>query len=180
METLYQYLNRMGLLDREAIVAELTMAKREHRKIYQKSYQKEYRKKNIRKDSYYTQLEHLRLSTVAKKYKMSVPRLCKVLAFAYLDGYYVLADDKQVHQLELYLRGVTNNINQLTRYIHQRKGLSFNDILTFREQINEMEDHISTSLRHPVNLQEYLENQIQQTPEIISVLQHIIEPHKHQ
>ena len=165
----------MGLLEHEVTVAELTKAKRQHRKNYQKSYQKSYRAKNIRKDCYFTPSENLRLSPVAKKHKMSVPRLCKVLAFAYLDGHYVLADDKQVHQLELYLRGATNNINQLVRYIHQRKDLSFNDILTFREQINEMEDHISTSLRHPDNLQKYLKTLVQQKPEILSVLQHIIE-----
>lgn len=177
MESLYQYLNRMGLLEHETIPSVLAEAKREYRKIYQKDYQKKFRKDNVRKDIYFTPQEFSRLSKVAKQHKMSVPRLCKELTFAYLNSQFVLPDDKQIRRLELYLRGVTNNINQLTKFANQRKGLSVNDMLIIKGQVNEMENHISTTLRSPVNLQDYLERLVLQKPEILSVLHYIIETH---
>lgn len=177
MESLYQYLNRMGLLEYETTPSALANAKREYRKSYQKNYQKKFRKNNVRKDIYFTPQEFSRLAKVAKQHKVSVPRLCKEFTFAYLNSKFVLPDDKQIRRLELYLRGVTNNLNQLVRYIHQRKDLSVIDISTLREQVNEMENHISTTLRSPVNLQEYLERLVQQKPEVLSVLHYIIETH---
>ena len=122
MESLYQYLDRM-LHEYETTPSVLAEAKRQYRKLYQKDYQKKFRKNNIRKDIYFTPQEFSRLSKVAKHHKVSVPRLCKELSFAYLDSQFVLPDDKQIRRLELYLRGVTNNLNQLVRYVHQRKNL---------------------------------------------------------
>ncbi len=179
METLYQYLDRM-LHEYETTPSALAKAKREYRKQYQRAYQKEYRNKNnhVRKDIYFTPQEFSRLTKVAKQHNVSVPRLCKELSFAYINSQFVLPDDKQIRRLELYLRGVTNNLNQLVRYVHQRKDLSVIDISTLREQVNEMENHISTTLRSPVNLQDYLERLVQQKPEVLSVLHYIIETYK--
>jgi hypothetical protein len=177
MESLYQYLHRIGLLEQEVTPEELARAKQEYRKVYQRAYQKSYRDANIRKDIYFTPTEYKQLSKVAKKYHLSVPGLCKQLTFAYLKTEFVLPADNHVRGLELYLRGATNNINQLVRYIHQRKELSYSDIENLRGRVNAMETKVSQSLRSPINLQEYLENKIQQNPETLSLLQYLLETH---
>lgn len=179
MEILYQYLHRKGFLERETTKDELEEAKQQYRKLYLKEYQKEFRRINIRKDIYFTPIEFSKLSSASKKFNMPLPRLCKELTLAYLNNQFLLPDDTQIRQLEIYLRGVTNNINQLVRYIHQQKRLSENDLSILRTQINEMEERISLALRQPLNIQEYLENQIPQKPEILSILKKIIENHKH-
>ena len=168
----------MGFLEHETTPSALAEAKRQYRKIYQKDYQNRFRKNNVRKDIYFTPQEFSQLAKVAKMHNVSVPKLCKELTFAYIESQFVLPDDKQIRRLELYLRGVTNNLNQLVRYVHQRKDLSVIDISTLREQVNEMENHVSTTLRSPVNLQDYLEGLVQQNPEVLSVLHYIIEAHK--
>ncbi|OFY47804.1 MAG: hypothetical protein A2W85_13455 [Bacteroidetes bacterium GWF2_41_31] len=180
MESLYQYLHRIGLLEQETSPEELAQAKREYRKTYQRAYQKIYRDANIRKDIYFTPTEHKQLSKIAQKYHLSVPGLCKQLTFAYLKTQFVLPDDQQVRGLELYLRGVTNNHNQLIRYIHQKKDLKISDIENLNERVNAMETKVSQALRSPINLQEYLENEIQQKPETLSLLQYLLETHSKQ
>jgi hypothetical protein len=177
MESLYQYLHRFGLLEQKTTPEELEWAKREYRKAYQRAYQKNYRNTHVRKDIFFTPSEYKQLSKVAQKYHLSVPGLCKQLTFAYLKTQFVLPDDDRVRGLELYLRGATNNINQLVRYIHQRKELSYSDIENIRGQVNSMETKVSQALRSPVNLQEYLENEIQQKPETLSLLQYLLEIH---
>ena len=177
MESLYQYLHRMGLLEQEVSPKELAQAKQKYRKDYQHAYQKKYRKAHIRKDIYFTPVEYKQLSKIAKKHNQSVPQLCKQLTIASLKSQFVLPDDKQVRQLELYLRGVTNNINQLVRYFHQRKDLNFNDIKNLKVLVNAMETKVSQALRSPENLQNYLENEIQKKPETLSLLHYLLEIH---
>lgn len=177
MESLYQYLHRIGLLEQETSPDELSRAKQEYRKSYQRTYQKNYRNTHIRKDIYFTPVEYKQLSKIAKKHNQSVPKLCKQLTIAYLKSQFVLPDDKQVRQLELYLLGVTNNLNQLVRYIHQRKEFNISDIENLKVMVNTMETKVSQSLRSPENLQNYLENKIQQKPETLSLLQYLLENH---
>jgi len=176
METLWQYLNKLGLLEREATGEELAEAKRQYRKIYQKDYQKQFRRNHVRKDLFLTKKEHAQLSAVAKQHKgrKSVARLCKELAFAYLDNHYVLPDDAQVRQLELYLRGATNNLNQLVRYVHRQKAFSLHELDILRCQVNEMEERISKALRHPSTLQGYLKKLVQEKPELLTTIRDIL------
>jgi hypothetical protein len=180
METLYQYLQRNGLFDYEASPSVLADAKRQYRKEYQKEYQKNFRKKNIRKDIYFTPREFNRLSTLSKQHKKSVSRLCKDLVFAYIDIHFVLPDDEKIRSLELYLRGATNNLNQLVRYIHQRKELSYSDISYLKDMVNMIETKVSSALREPDDLEKYLQKVIQQNPHTISVIENIVKTHKKQ
>lgn len=178
METLYEYFQRIGLLDYDATPSVIAEAKRQYRKSYQKEYQKKFRKNNVRKDIYFSPKEFNRLSSLARKNKKPVSRFCKDLIFAYLDKHFVLPDDETVRQLELFLRGATNNLNQLVRYIHQRKELSYQDISYLRDRINEMENMISQSLRSPDDLREYLEKVVHQNPQTISVLETVLKTYK--
>lgn len=164
----------MGLLEYDTSPSVLAEAKREFRKAYQKDYQRNYRKKKVRKDLYFNSQQFNKLSALAKKHKMPVSKLCKELIFGYIDKQYVLPDDENVRQLELYLRGVTNNLNQLVRYIHQRKELSHDDIINLRNQINEIEEVVSRSFRAPDDLEGFLENVLRDNPSAIYALENFI------
>jgi hypothetical protein len=174
METFYEYLQRQGLLDYDASPSVLAEAKREFRKAYQKDYQRNYRKKKVRKDLYFSPQEFNRLIALARKHKKPVSKLCKELIFGYMDKRFILPDDEQVRTLELYLRGVTNNLNQLVRYIHQRKELNHDDIINLRNQVNEIEGEVSRSFRSPDDLEGFLKNIIQQNPSAIYILENFI------
>lgn len=174
METFYEYIQRIGLLEYDATPSVIAEAKREFRKAYQKDYQRNYRKKKVRKDLYFSPQEFNRLSALARKHKKPVSKLCKELIFGYIDKQFVLPDDQQVRKLELYLRGVTNNLNQLVRYIHQRKDLSHDDIFNLRNQVNEIEGVVSKSFRNPNDIEAFLKSIIQQNPSAIYVLENFI------
>lgn len=174
METFYQYLQRMGLLEYDASPSVIAEAKREFRKAYQQDYQKNYRKKKVRKDLYFSPQEFNRLSSLARKHKKPVSKLCKELIFGYMDKQFILPDDQQVRNLELYLRGVTNNINQLVRYIHQRKDLHYEDIVSIQNQVNEIEGVISRNFRTPDDLEGFLKNLLEQNPSSIYTLENFI------
>ena len=174
METFYQYIQRMGLLDYDASPSVIAEAKREFRKAYQKDYQRNYRKKKVRKDLYFSPQEFNRLTALARKHKMPISKLCKELIFGYMDKQFVLPDDEKVRQLELYLRGVTNNLNQLVRYIHQRKELHHDDIINLRNQINKIEGVVSRSFRTPDDLEDFLKKILRENPSQIYVLENFI------
>lgn len=177
METLYQYLQRIGLFDYEVSPEVLAEAKKQYRKEYQKEYQKQFRLKNIRKDIYFTPKEFKHLSSIARKQNKSIPKLCKELIFAYLQKLYVLPDDETVRQLELYLRGATNNLNQTVRYIHQRKELTLDDFAYLRNQVDTIENKVSQLLRSPLDLEKYLEDKIEHDPQLIYLLEYLINKH---
>ena len=177
METLIQYLYRTGLLE-NGTKEEIEEAKKTFRKAYSQNKQREYRRQNIRKEIILTKKEFSVLCKAAEQRKIKLSPFLKKAALCYVNEHFILPEDSRVNGLELNLRRIGNNINQLIRYAHQKKGISVKDIQALQQQINKLEDEISRALRQPISLRKYLEQLLQDQPEFVAVLEQLITKYK--
>ena len=79
---------------------------------------------------------------------MKMAPFIRASVLAYLDQCYVVPDDETVRQLELGIRRVGNNVNQLTALAH-RAGFDPSAIAELHDHLAELEEEVSRAFRDP-------------------------------
>lgn len=176
MESLFEYLHRTGALERNDPDF-LQSAKRTYRKEYQRQKQRDYREQKHRIEILLLSKEKKILQKAAQKRGMKLSPFIKEAALGYLDFHFILPESSRVQSCELQLRGISNNINQLHRYIHQQKQIDSKDLYQLKEQVSKVEDIVTQTLRQPLTLQEYLATLLRENPEFLPELQKILQNH---
>ena len=120
----------------------------EGRLRYQQAYHKDYQKRTKRVSPVLTLAEYAQLKREAKRHAMPVATFARACIFAYLDGTYVVPDEERLHQLEVALRRIGSNVNQIAARAH-RVGLSTFEISNALALVYELEDQVAEALRRP-------------------------------
>lgn len=169
---LYEYLRSKGVLE-HGTKKQIAQAKKEFWRFQDKERLKAFRKSSHRKDVYLTEREFEVLAAAAKRHGMKLGTFIRLAAMAYVKTEYLLPSDNAVHELEVSLRRIGNNINQLTKHVHQR-GFTPDDLVAFQQKLNELETQVSQFLRQPLPLAEFLKNLLLQKPEYADTLEQVL------
>ncbi|PCH91047.1 MAG: hypothetical protein COB85_09675 [Bacteroidetes bacterium] len=177
MQTLLKYLFETGVLE-HGTKEEIEEAKKEYRRKYSKEKQKEFREKNVRKEIILTRKEFSVLCKAAKKHKIKLAPFIKQAALAQVAEKYLLPSDSVVQELELAIRRIGNNVNQLVRYAHQNNYLPKETIAEIQNQLNELEGKISKAFREPLKVHHLVEFAIKKHPELVEQLENLLSKYK--
>ena len=148
METLYQYLARNKLLE-NGNPSQIKQAKKQYRKEYLKTKRKEYRKTRIRKEILFLNAEMKTISNKAKHHQIPIGRFIKQATLAYIHQKYILPDPSQLHKLEIGIRRIGNNINQIAYLCHRKKSVLLNNIKSLQQEVYALEHEIRERLSNP-------------------------------
>ncbi len=148
MDSLRSYLKERGLT-RNSPSEELANAKREHRRLYQKDYQAKRRKARPRIGVSLSAPERQQLSKDARRHGMKLPHFIRMAALAYTGKKYILPDDTTARALEIELRRIGNNINQVARRCNEKKTAEALDIEEANNLLIGLEDAVSAAFRNP-------------------------------
>ncbi|QGY44846.1 plasmid mobilization relaxosome protein MobC [Maribellus comscasis] len=171
-KNLFLYLQSLGLLE-HGTEEQIERAKQDFKKLQQNSYATKFSQSHKRKSVYLTQKEMSVLMTAAKRHGMRLGTFIRFAALAYVKTEYLLPSDSKIQELEVALRRIGNNINQLTKHVHQR-GFTKEDLVAFQQKLNELENRVSDFLRQPLPLKEFLKNLLHQKPEYADVLEKVL------
>ncbi|MGB1295737.1 MAG: hypothetical protein ACPG6V_09670 [Flavobacteriales bacterium] len=165
-----------SLLDKEKSPEEINLekAKEAYRKEYKRQKNQEYKSKWVRETIRFTPREIEELSAIAKKYGLKRSPFLKACIYGYLQDSFILPNDTKVRTLELGMNQIANTMNETIRYIHQNGQISLADIEKIKSNIKRLELVVSSTLRTPPNLQDWIEEHIQADPNFIKRLQRII------
>ena len=122
------------------------------RREYMRDYQRKRRAGKKRVDLVYGLDEYLRLEREARAHGRKITPFIKACADAYLKKSYVVPDEERVHQLEVALRRIGSNVNQIAARAH-RTGLSTSEINKALALVYELEDQVAEALRNPVEVE---------------------------
>ena len=90
---------------------------------------------------------------------------------------YVLPDAEAVRQLQLAIRRMGDNINQLVRHAH-RAGVKPVDIDEVRRHLAALEDEIIYALQTPPELLDVVDRALQERPELAGEIKAILALHE--
>lgn len=177
MQTLLEYLFETGVLE-HGTKEEIEEAKKEYRRRYSKAKQKEFREENVRKEIILTKKEFSVLYKAAKKHKMKLAPFIKKAALSQVEEKYLLPSDSMVQELELAIRRIGNNVNQLVRYAHQNNYLPKETITEIQNQLNKLEEKISMAFREPPSIHHLVEFAVKKHPELVEQLEALLSKYK--
>lgn len=166
-----------GYLDGTHSSAEIEQAKKIWQKKRIKHYQKQYKKKHHRKELLFSDDEWKVLMGALKKHNQEPKNMSKFLKaciFSYLNTCFILPDDEAVQSVELEVRRVGVLINQLVRYMHTIQDISTNEFEHLQKLFIQLEGFVYETLRVPNSIEELLNEYVQDDPQILDYLQHLI------
>lgn len=171
-KNLFLYLQSLGLLENGSD-EQIAQAKLDFRAQQMKARLEKFEESHTRKAVFLTEKEFEVLAAAAKRHGMKLGTFIRLAAMAYVKTEYLLPSDSAVHELEVSLRRIGNNINQLTKHVHQR-GFSPEDLVAFQQKLNELETQVSQFLRQPLPLAEFLKNLLLKKPEYADTLEQVL------
>lgn len=169
---LLRYLQSIGILE-HGTKEEINQAKQAFWKHEDKARLKHFRSSHKRKEVSLSQKEFETLATAAKKHGVQLGTFIRLAALAYVKTEFLLPSDSRIQELEVALRRIGNNINQLTRHVHQH-GMTSEDLLAFQNKLNELEDQVVHALRQPLPLKGFLTQLLKNQPEYAEVLEEVL------
>ena len=120
------------------------------RRAYLTTYQRDFRKRKKRVDLLFEKEEYAQLERVARRhgYAGKVGAFIREASLAYIRGTYLVPDEERVRGLELALRRIGTNINQITRHAHTA-GVEEREIDEIRQRLRELEETVGKLFRQP-------------------------------
>ncbi|KAA3595847.1 MAG: plasmid mobilization relaxosome protein MobC [Calditrichaeota bacterium] len=149
-----------------------------HRKEYQKDYHKNYWSKKTRFQLTFSNSENLRIQKSAKRHKLKTGKFLKKCVFAYLDKILIPSNESKMQSIELAIRKVGNNVNQIARNSNKLKTLGVFNAKKVSVLLNSLEIEIRRNLSLPIDLLKVIQNKLESSPEFLNKLEWIIYHHK--
>ena len=118
------------------------------RRAYMRTYQKVHRKKKRRVEVQLDPSDLHRIKREANRHQMKTATFIRQATLAYLDQAFIVPDPAQIRSLELALRRIGNNLNQLTARAH-KYGLSRADLVDLHAMLRGLEHEMYKRLRDP-------------------------------
>lgn len=120
------------------------------RREYFTAYQRELRQRKKRVDILFDKEDFATLERAARRhgYGRKTGAFIRDAALAYLHREYIVPDQDAIRQLELGIRRIGNNLNQIARKANT-VGIEPSDLDAIREHLATLEHEVSTALRNP-------------------------------
>ncbi len=153
MQSQSSFLEAQGVTD-QTPKGEIQHLKTLHRQQYKRDHQKALYQRKITIRSFYTPNEHNQVKRAAAAHNMPWATFQKAATFAYMDKSFVVPDEETTHRLEMAIRRIGNNINQIARFVNAHHEARWPDIVAVNEYLDGLEQIINNALRHPPESQE--------------------------
>ena len=140
-------------------------------------YQRRYRKRRRRVDVLFEPDEYGQIKRAATRHSMKVGPFIRACVAGYLHRVYVLPDDEVLRQLQLGIRRIGTNLNQLVRRAH-RAGAEPVNIDEVNRHLAALEDEIIYALQTPPELLDVIDRALQERPELAGEIQAILAVHE--
>ncbi len=114
-----------------------------------RKYLQELRRTYTRVDLMIPPEEAIVIQSAARKHGIKVGKLLRVATLAYLNQEFVVPDPEVVRALELQIRRIGTNINQIARAANRSRSVSTQNIEDAFHLLAELEDVIDQAFRHP-------------------------------
>ena len=145
-----------------------------NRRQYLTDYQRDtLRKKKKRVELLLDPSDHQILSLSARGHRERLSPFIIKAALAYLDKTYLPPAEDDVRQLELHLRRIGTNINQLAKK-GNREGISTASLKTAASKVRELEALITDALRDPSDLLSLIRIKLKDEPSFRRQLKELI------
>ncbi|KAA3597466.1 MAG: plasmid mobilization relaxosome protein MobC [Calditrichaeota bacterium] len=148
------------------------------RKEYQKKYHQNYWSKNKRIQITFSNSEFKRIQKSAKKHKMKVGQFLKQCIFAYLEKSFIPENEEKIHTIELSIRKIGNNVNQIARNSNRFGLLRVLEVQRLHRLLNSLEIEIRRNLRVPIDALKMIQNEIENSDEFLNKVEWLIYHHK--
>ena len=132
------------------------------------------RQKNKRVELYLTLEEWKRLSALAKAHGLKLSPFLKACVLAYLEKLFILPDRKVLHDLEVGMRKIGTNINQIAYVANRESSVSANALDQLILHTKDLEALISKSLTYPDDLESLIRKALVELPSFAVILQRIL------
>ncbi len=173
METFRDYLQRkklLGIKD-EAL---LDQARKDYRKWYRREKNREYKKTHaVIRVTVPLPIKN-RLLRGAKRHQRPLARYVRECALAYTQQVFIVPDEEQVHRVEVGMRKIGTNINQIAHLCNAKRSVSYLNVLKLQNQFSELEKVIEKHLRKPMTLENLIKKELPKRPDLIQVIERYI------
>ena len=146
-------------------------------KAYMNQQKRAYRKRHRTVSISYKVADAKRLEAEATKYKMQLSPYIRSCADAYRTQTFIVPDMAQVQAIEVQLKGIGTNINQIARRVNQGQTEPHEGIIQVGKQLTQLEQQFKRIIRTPWNLETYINQCLSTDLNIIPMLFCILTTH---
>jgi uncharacterized protein YukE len=173
MATLKEYLFSSGILE-YGTPGEIEEVKREFRRQYLYEKVRAFRAERRTVSLTFPLQDATTFEKNAAYHNMRLAAYIKACVYAYVNQGFIVPDNKQIQHLELLLRRIGNNVNQIARTANSVEGDTKNAVTSIQNQVNELEAELSQHLRQPLNLEVVIRLELQRNPAFLHRLRYLI------
>lgn len=177
-KSLKAYLFESGILE-QGTQEEIAAAKKTYRRQYLKRKKEEYRARHQTISLSFTNEDAKELAQKASTYEMRLPAFIKACVYAYLEQIFVLPNEAEVQKIELLLRQIGNNVNQITRLCNRLSVSPETALCDIHGLLQKLDGDLTELFRRPKSVEILLIEGLKQHPQFIHRLQKIIDQHSH-
>ena len=173
METLHQYLKRLGLLTNPNPVR-LQQAKAEYQRLYKREKNQQYRRVNTRCEITLKPDEAKLMQKGADNHALKLASFVKQTALAYVRQVFIVPDQQQVTRIEIALRRIGNNINQAVHRLHAGNSSQYLEVVKLQQQLNALEKEVSRCFREPMTLENLIRVELPKQPHLYPLVHKLL------
>lgn len=173
MQTLKEFLFASGILE-YGTPEEIEEAKRAYRKEYLREKKRAFRAENQEVTIAFPKKDIVIFEENAIYHNMRLADYVKACVYAYVNQGFIIPDNQQIQKLELLLRRIGNNVNQIARSANTFEEVEKENIQLMQNQINNLEAELSQQLRQPLNLEIAIRNELKRNPFFIHRLLYLV------
>ncbi len=137
--------------------------------------QRELRKRYKRIELLVSPEENRLIEQAAKRHKRPKTRFAKDAVIAYLKGMYIVPDEQRLQDLELALKRIGTNVNQVAFVCNRNASVLERDVVELKYHLQPLESLIREAFARPVNLNDLVRAALKEHPRYREVLEQIID-----
>lgn len=147
MENFRTYLQSKGLSHLQG--AERKKIYAEYKREYVRNFMKQKRSKHQVIEIYLTEKDYARLTNTAQHYRLSRSGFCQQLVLSNISDTVWIPNQQIIAELQISIRKVGNNINQIARIANSKKELTPQLWEETHQKLRQLEELIKENLSHP-------------------------------
>ena len=122
----------------------------------------------------YPNHEAATLKKEAERYQMKLPEYLRQCIDAYRSQTFILPNEEQVRSLEIELKRIGNNINQIAKHLNQQQSNPHSSIELVRKELEAFDQKFSRIFRTPWKLKSFIEKRIEEDPTVLLMLLQLV------
>lgn len=148
MQSFKRYLDERGIDDNSPDEVK-EEARREYRRMYRRRYQADLRARTRRVELVLKKPDAKELESAAKEHGMPLATFIRHASLAYARQTYIVPDPETVRELEIGLRRIGTNVNQIAKHANTERQVTTLDLERVWDLLEELESVVSEAFRNP-------------------------------